>query len=81
MSILIVVTVLVVNMENYKYIGTGEVKYLDNKETKLGAFFNVNIDTLLDALKQILDEKPNTSEVLIYALPNKTGTHSVKIKL
>ncbi len=73
--------VLVDNMKSYKYIGNGEVKYLDKKSTKLGAFLNVNIDTLLDGIKQVLDKEPDASEVLIYVLPNKTGTHSVKIKI
>jgi hypothetical protein len=67
--------------KNYVYIGEGEIKYLDKDETKLAAFLNVDIDKLIDELNNLRARNPDRKEALIYALPNKRNSYSVKLRL
>ena len=66
--------------KQYIYIGKGEIKHIDSNRTVLGAFLTVNVDDLINALQKIKANSPDREEVLIYALPNQSGSYSVKIK-
>lgn len=66
--------------KQYIYIGKGEIKHIDLNKTVLGAFLTVNVDDLTNALQEIKANSSDREEVLIYALPNQSGSYSVKIK-
>jgi hypothetical protein len=67
-------------MAIYKYVGTGEIKKLDKDNEKTGAFLQIDIQDILEAIEESLDQDEMKLNIIV--LPNKANdSYNVKVKI
>ena len=65
-----------------KYIGKGEIKYLDKDQTKLGAFIEFSAEEFASYLADLVLRGENPSVYTLKILPNKANDgYTVKINV